>query len=128
MDIRNFKVSEVYDNKEFCIHAEVRIVGEDLCVLVTGGEKPHIGSVSISQPRPSLNDSQKISSTTSTFNFIGHKDDAVGNMFAQELSAAFNRNTVVLCGIHVDELTSQGIHQLLELSRQLLDQVKRELY
>ena len=43
------------------------LVGDDLVVIVQGGEKPHVGAVAVSIPRPSLADAEETSSSTSVF-------------------------------------------------------------
>lgn len=106
----------------FSLTAEVLHVGQDLCVLVTGGAA-HIGSVSTAAPRPSLADPDKISATASTFCYPGHKDGQVGNLFAETLSARLNQKVVVLCGIHYGDITPGGIATVLSLAKTLLDQV-----
>jgi hypothetical protein len=50
-------------------------MGEDLCVALYGGDRPHIGAVAISQPRPSLADPAVASATTSVVAVLGHKED-----------------------------------------------------
>ena len=46
-------------------------------ILLYGGERPHIGCTVMAQPRPSLADPQKMSSTASVLNLSGHKDETV---------------------------------------------------
>ncbi|MBN2666725.1 MAG: hypothetical protein JXR67_09460, partial [Bacteroidales bacterium] len=59
----------------FDIHASVCLIGKDLLVAIWGGEKPHIGAVSVAQPRPSLKDPKRVSSTASVICILGHKED-----------------------------------------------------
>ena len=49
------------------LEASVQKIGENLLVAIWGGELPHIGAVAIAQPRPSLKDPDRISSTASVF-------------------------------------------------------------
>lgn len=99
-------------------------VGKDLCVLVTGGAA-HIGSVSMATPRPSLRDPAVMSATASTFCYPGHKDDRVGNLFAERLSATLGKKVVAVCGIHYDYLTAAQIEMVMALSAELLEQTLR---
>ncbi|MGL5511886.1 MAG: hypothetical protein ACRDBM_01430 [Sporomusa sp.] len=94
--------------------------GSDLCVVITGGDCPHIGSISIGIPRPSLRQGGTLSATVSTFNMEGHKDDHIGNLFAHRLSAEFSCKTVVTCGIHVDNADEAVIGDFLLASPKLL--------
>ena len=59
------------------LHLQLQFVGEDLSVLVYGGEHAHIGCTVLSIPRPSLTDSQKTSCTSSVLNVTGHKDEII---------------------------------------------------
>ena len=118
-----YECSRVIKGRELAVRAEVTGVGSDLCVIVTGGECPHIGCVCISQARKSMA-SDAGSCTTSTFNFLGHKDDAVGSRFSRELSSHFGMNVVALCGIHVDNITAAEIEAVLEMSNELIEIIK----
>lgn len=104
--------------------AQTLPVGKDLCVLVTGGVA-HIGSVSAATPRPSLRDPAVMSATASTFCYPGHKDDRVGNLFAERLSAALGKKVVTLCGIHYDSLTPAQIEIVMVLASELLEDILR---
>lgn len=111
------------------VSIEARIIeaGNDLCIIVTGGEAPHIGSVSISVPRPSLKDSDILSATTSTYNFVNHKDDFIGNMFSQKITSALNKKTVVTCGIHFDSITPEQMANVQSVSETLIASILEEL-
>jgi len=80
-------------------------MGNDLCVVIAGGDAPHLGAVAVAQARPSLQDASKLSATTSVITLLGHKDDAVARTVANTLAAKLNKNVVVCCGIHVDHIT-----------------------
>ncbi len=84
------------------IRLSAQAMGADLCVTVCGGDKAHIGSVAIAEPRPSMEWDGEYSATVSTYNFAGHKDDAVAGKMAHLIAAALRKRVVVLCGIHYD--------------------------
>ena len=96
------------------IEAEVRLVGLDLMVILYGGSEPHIGSIAVALPRPSLKNEKKMSSTSSVYNFLGHKDGVVAQKLSETLSAGLNKNVVVVAGIHIDKITERGIAKVLE--------------
>jgi hypothetical protein len=79
-------------------------MGNDLCVVIAGGELPHLGAVAVAQARPSLQDKTKTSATTSVITLLGHKEDVVASRVAHTLAARLNKNVVVCCGIHVDDI------------------------
>ena len=96
------------------VFAEVKIIGYDLIISVWGGTKPHIGSISVSVPRPGLKDSTSISSTSSVINLIGHKDEVVARKFSEQLAAKFNRNAIATAGIHIDDITENQINIIMQ--------------
>lgn len=98
-------------------------MGRDLCISITGGDLPHLGCASVSVPRPSMLDPDMISSTTSTINIIGHKDNAVGDRVSARLSAALNVNVAVLCGIHIDDILPNEIENVMQLVDKLVEEI-----
>lgn len=95
------------------LRLEVMMVGDDVVVLVNGGEF-HVGSVAIGLPRPSLEDPGRVSSTTSIFNIVGHKDDFLAKPLADELAAETERTIVVVAGFHLPGITPTEINEVLE--------------
>jgi len=98
----------------FKVIAEVKIIGGDLMISVWGGTKPHIGSISVSVPRPGLKDGTRMSSTSSVINLIGHKDEVVARKFSEQLAAKFNRNAIATAGVHIDDITENQINIIMQ--------------
>ncbi|MEN6603836.1 MAG: proteasome assembly chaperone 4 family protein [Bryobacteraceae bacterium] len=84
-------------------------MGNDLCLVITGGDRPHLGAVALAQVRPSLEDSMKVSASTSVLTVPGHKEDLLARSAAQSLAARLNRTVVVCCGIHVDAILTDEL-------------------
>lgn len=108
---------------KFEISAEVLEMGDDCLVAVWGGTRPHIGAVGMAQVRPSLRDPNKSSATSSVFTFVGHKEDIVAKMLAEELSRRLRRNTVVAAGIHWDNLSEDDIAVISGLCQTILEKI-----
>ena len=106
---------------EYDITAGVRLIGQDVLVAICGGEKPHIGAVAMAQPRPSLKDPDVTSATASVFTYVGHKEDDLAKAAAEILAAALKTHVVVTAGIHWDNLTKEGIQQIIHNSEILID-------
>ena len=106
---------------DFDLEAHVRAIGQDFLVAIWGGEKPHIGAVSIAQPRPSLKDPKSTSATASVICLLGHKEDELAKAFSEVLSAVLNTQVVVTAGVHWDNIDEQGIKRVLQNSEILLD-------
>lgn len=111
----------------FKIQGLVQEVGQNILVSMWGGTLPHIGAVGMATPRPSLKDPKKTSATSSTFTYVGHKEDAVVKMVSERLAARLKTNVVVSAGIHWDDLTSGEIHTIAHLTQKLLDQILKKL-
>lgn len=103
------------------VQATVLRAGEDLCVLLSGGDKPHIGCVTLSIARPSLADAARGSATTSVLNITGHKDGEAAQYLSQRLAAALQKTVVVSGGIHVKAIQPAEIHTVMEMVRALTD-------
>ncbi len=89
-------------------------VGEDLHILFSGGDRPHIGCTVIAVPRASLTGDGSISVTSSVMNLTGHKDEAVCRMLAEEWCRKTGRVTVCTGGFHVDGITAEQIGELMK--------------
>ena len=112
---------------EYDLSASVRLIGPDLLVAIWGGEKPHIGAVAMSQPRPSLKDPAVTSSTASVFAYVGHKEDELAKATAQVLAATLKTNVVVTAGIHWDNLPPEGIQRVIKNSNLLVEMILEKI-
>jgi len=83
------------------------------CVLqLYGGTHAHVGSVTVSVPRPSLSDKERTSVTSSVINLLSHKEELVGRPAAEMLAVALNRPVVCVAGIHVEGATDDELKLL----------------
>jgi hypothetical protein len=110
----------------FRIDALVQSLGDDLLVSVWGGTRPHIGAVGIAIPRPSLDDPQRVSATSSNYTFLGHKEDAVVKQVSESIAAALGRNVVVTAGLHWEGLAPRDLEDIEGLTRQLVGKIVRQ--
>ncbi len=105
------------------IEIQIVILGDDICITFSGGDKPHIGCAVISIPRPSLSDKNETSCTTSVFNIVGHKDDYVACYISERIAKKFNKTIVVTGGIHIENITLEEIEDI----KLLADEVVKEI-
>ncbi len=108
------------------ISVTLHFSGRDLNVVIAGGDKEHIGSVSIAAPRESLSGEGK-SATVSTYVYSGHKDDVVGNEFAQVLCKKLQCKVVVCCGIHYDNIDQEKLNMIVNTCNELLINVMKRI-
>ena len=85
-----------------------------------GGTREHVGSVTVSIPRPSLMDSDCTSVTSSVINLLSHKEEFVGRPAAEMLAVALDRPVVCIAGIHVDEATNDELKLLSKYSEDVV--------
>lgn len=93
------------------VTAEVLCLEGGIHVSIYGGDLPHIGAVSVVSP----------DGVCSTVEFPGHRDGAVSERWAKALSSAGYCPAVVEAGIHYDNLSRQGIADVLSLTDKMLD-------
>ena len=107
----------------FRITAIVYELGDDCLVILWGGTRLHIGALGMAEVRPSLQDPQKTSATSSVFTYLGHKEDVVAKAMSEEIARRVGRNTVVAAGIHWDALSDKDITTITAICRELTDKI-----
>lgn len=85
-------------------------MGNDLCVLLTGGDVPHLGALTAASKE----------FTPQTIVFEGHKEQFVTEMASEILRNNYEGNFVICCGIHVDGITKQEISDVVDLCRDMI--------
>ena len=116
-----------FGSMPYTVHAEVRLLGADVLVILSGGTKPHIGSIAVAHPRPSLTDEKIVSSTSSVYNFLGHKDHVIAQRVAEMLSSRLDKNVVAVAGFHIDKITQEGISRVVENCDELAKKIYNEI-
>ena len=112
------RFSFVQTGEHYQIKAEMLLFDRDGCILIYGGDEPHIGAVAVGGEGAAPLDSV----------FPGHKEDGIVRQFRETiLSKGLLRHCVVLCGIHYDDLDAAGIQTVLSMSEKLLAELCRTL-
>ncbi len=119
--MRRFELS--IEEGNYPLHSLSLLVGEDLVTCIWGGTQPHIGAVAIALPRPSIADPNVVSSTSSVFTVLGHKEDELVKMVSERLSARLQKNVVVAAGVHWDHLEEDAIIEIMDNCRALAGKV-----
>jgi len=102
-------------------------LGADLAVTLSGGDRPHIGAVAVSQPRPSLHGGGETSATTSVIALLGHKEDELAREMAARVAAATGGTVSVACGIHVEAIGPSELDDVRELAGELTTELLARL-
>lgn len=110
---------------KFSLEAVVTVTKEGINVYLGGGEKPHIGTVALSQPRPSLKGDGSVSCTTSVLNLLGHKDDGLAVPLAEELCKTLKQTIVVTAGVHIENATIEDIKKIDDYCKLLCQNISK---
>jgi hypothetical protein len=102
----------------FRILAEEKKTDDGIILMVFGGSS-HIGSVVLAEPRPSRT-GRGVSCTSQVLNRVGHKDERIARMFAEEICKARGEPVLCVCGVHIDNATKSDIMKLEKNAKELL--------
>ena len=98
---------------------------EDVVIELTGGDRPHIGAVALAQIRPSLKNPSEVSATASVLTCLGHQEDDLAKGMASRIAKRAKINTVVICGIHLDDISETEIQDVLNGATLLEEEILR---
>ena len=87
--------------------------GNGLSVLLTGGEKPHVGGVVLAVPRKSLTGAGD-SADMYILPVPGHKDTEAAVPVAKRLSVSTGKPVAVTAGIHTEGASKNEIAMILD--------------
>lgn len=90
------------------IKLETIAMGKDLCIVITGGDRPHLGAVTAGSCYEAMQ----------SITFDRHKEKVVVQLMAGILREAYTGNFVICCGIHLDSITQVEIKDSLELCKE----------
>lgn len=102
------------------ISVDIRQIGENWLAEISGGCRPHIGSVSVGTFANGQVTLEKIL-------LPGHRDDVIGDLFAAELAKRLQTTVTAVCGIHYEEPGSEGIRQIVACAEELLQEIIVEI-
>jgi len=81
-------------------------MGDDLVIFIYN-DMAHIGAVAIGEY-----DFKNSRSSVSVVTRLGHKDDAIAQKAAYEISKSLKKAVCVIVGIHLDNITSDEINRV----------------
>jgi hypothetical protein len=108
---------------QFAVSASLQTIGADVLIAVWGGTRPHIGSLAVATPHPQSVPERGRGSTVLQFSFPGHRDEVVARRVAERVAAALQRTVAVSAGIHVPEVTPEGIETVLANADLLMEKI-----
>ncbi|MCM8710318.1 hypothetical protein M2651_04665 [Clostridium sp. SYSU_GA19001] len=93
---------------------DVIYLGEDLCIILTGGDKPHLGAVTVGSNQVKEH----------TFCFPHHKEDYITKLVYSLITESFDKNVIVCCGIHFDNISKEEITEVISLCKEMILELK----
>jgi hypothetical protein len=94
-------------------------MGNDIVLILKGGEKHHIGAVAMAIP-------YKETASTSLISAYGHKDGEIAKPLAEKIAKKLKKTIVLVAGLHIDNATKEDIQRLIEKSNQVVDEFLEE--
>lgn len=92
------------------VWAEAISAGEDLVIFIGGGERPHVGSLSLASA----------GGAPLSASIPGHKDYLVSSRAARRVEQETGRTCVVVAGLHVEGASESDIELLLDNAEKCL--------
>jgi hypothetical protein len=89
-------------------------MGDDLVLMLRGGEKYHIGAVAMATP-------YKNTASTSIISSYGHKEGDLVKPLAEKVAKKLKKTVVLVAGLHIDNATHDDIQKLVENSNKVID-------
>ena len=89
-------------------------LGEDLILMVGGGDTPHIGGIAVAVP-------YKETASVSYYSVPGHKDTVLASPMALKAAKKLRKTVVVVLGIHVDDASEEEIREICERVESRID-------
>lgn len=99
--------------------------GDGLVVTVFGGERPHVGTVVLAQPRPSRSRPGERSATCSCLSLLGHEDETLARPVAEALATALGVPAVVVAGVHLEGIRPEELAAARALGPRIAEEVLR---
>ena len=89
---------------------EKKQIGEDFVYHIGGGEKPHIGAITLCEPKRKLR----------TMELRGHSDGILTEIIAKAASEKYGKKVVCIGGVHIDNASKGEIKKIIENCRGLI--------
>ncbi len=96
------------------VSLEAFYMGQDLIVRLFN-DSAHLGAVAVGEY-----DAEHKRASVSVLTRLGHKDDVLAQRAAHLISQCTQKPVCVIAGVHVENITSEEINQILENAAQIV--------
>lgn len=107
-----FKATKKVSRTEITL--EVKKLGEDYLLTLTGGEE-HAGAVAVG-----LFDEKSRRASSSVLTLPGHREEQLALESAKRVSKATEKTTIVVVGIHVDNISLEEIKEIVSTAEEMV--------
>jgi len=104
--------------ENYTMTADITVVGSDLMIVITGGDSPHIGTIT-SVSKDSDNQTIRFHSHHGRF----HKDDVLSEVIINKIKDDLPGNCVITAGVHVNSITKEQIKASPKMAEKLGDDI-----
>ncbi len=91
-------------------------MGQDVCILLDGGEKPHIGAASTANNH-----------NVKSHSLPHHKEEELATMVATHMQERFSCTAHCVCGIHIHAITKDEISLVYKLAQNLMEELAQKI-
>lgn len=106
--MKSWEIKRTLYGKE--IVARITCLDQGLVILLAGGDKSHVGAVTVAGETGTLN----------TIQLPGHKEAVLSERWAGAVFEKFQVPVVVEAGIHYDEASKEQIFKVVETAEEML--------
>lgn len=110
-DVRSLSLTRTCLGRDITV--DVRFFPQGIHVSLYGGDLPHIGAVSVTDPEGNRTD----------LCFPGHRENTLTIRWSEALRKAGFLPAVVEAGVHYDGISREGIREVLACCDELLEEV-----
>lgn len=104
--------------ENFTMKANVAIIGKDVLIALTGGDTPHIGTVTTVE-KNSSSETLRFSSHHGRF----HKDEVLSEEILKKIKPLLPGNCVMTAGVHVNGITKAQIKASFSMAEKLGEEI-----
>lgn len=105
--------------ENYTMNAKIEVIGKDLFIEVTGGDTPHIGTVTTLTKNTEI---QTIRYPSHDGRF--HKDDVLAVRIGKIIQADLPGSCTITAGVHVNHISKKQIMVSGQMSQNLGEQIK----
>ncbi|EPH98204.1 hypothetical protein D920_01763 [Enterococcus faecalis 13-SD-W-01] len=112
--VKRFKVVK----ENYPMIAETTIIGNDVLITITGGDTPHIGTITAFSK-----DGGKKTTRFPSHHGRFHKDDVLADFLFAEIKEKLPGNCVITAGVHVNHISNAQIQASSAMAKSLGRQI-----